>query len=284
MNPIKYLFVFFTYLWLRFDPIIYITFQKDWQPRYDFMKNIYGEKDTRNFLKKRVKLVKRRKRPLAPIILPSMGEEQTTKFLKLNPDLKQNQVKRISILNKLIFWATDSEINRTNIDSYKTRQTIIDSLLSMIFQNSLLEEATLILDNLNKIVFSRVTYLGSKGEPSPVVHDSIISGVGRILTQHFNEIVRLRDERLDKLTKVKMIKEIQKGKKDTGSLAFSADVTHKKDQFRQRYPLETDQAKMLLKILNHYQFSAWPDSRKKAINLIETMEKQLGFKLEQSFN
>lgn len=284
MNPIKNFFVFCTYLWLRFDPIIYVTFKKDWQPRYEFMKNIFGEKDAHKFLSRRVKLVKQRKRKPPPPVHPSDVEKQTNIFLKLDPTSKANQVRRKQILEKLIFWATDSEINRTNIDSFKTRSSIVDSLLRVVFQNALIKETNLILTSLEKIVFSRVTYLGSKGEPSPVVHDTVISGVGHILSQHFNEIVRLRDERLDKLTKVKMIKEIQKSKNDTGSLAFSADITHNDDPFRNKFPLESSQAKMLLKILKHYQFSAWPESRDRAIKLIETMEKQLGFKLDQSFN
>ena len=284
MNPIKKFFIFVTYIWLRFDPIIYITFRKDWNPRYDFMKNMFGEKDTHKFLKKRVKLVKRRKKPLTPIILPSMVEKKVNLFLKTSPNTKIGKNKRNAIIDKLIFWGTDSEINRSNIDSYKTRYTIIDSLLSHMFQNSLTSEAAIILEGLNKMVFSRVTYLGSKGEPSPVVHDAIISGVGRILTAHFAEITRLRDERLDKLTKVKMIKEIQKAQKDRGSLAFSADITKKNDEFKNKYPLEDTQAKQLLEVLNHYRFSAWPKSRERAIELIESMEKQLGFKLDQSFN
>lgn len=284
MNPIKYFFVFLTYLWLRFDPVIYLTFRKDWNPRYDFMKNLYGEKDTRKFLSHRVKLAKKRKKPKAPIITPTTIEKNVNLFLKISPDSKTGKNKRKAIIEKLIFWGTDSEINRSNIDSFKTRHTIIDSLLSHMFQNSIISEAGLILEGLSKMVFSRVTYLGSKGEPSPVVHDAIISGVGRILTAHFNEFTRLRDERLDKLTKVKMIKEIQQAKKDTGSLAFSADIVRKDDEFKHKYPLDEKQAKQLMKTLKHYRFSAWPESRQKAIELIESMEKQLGFQLDQSFN
>ena len=78
-----------------------------------------------------------------------------------------------------------------------------------------------------------------------------------------------------------MIKEIQKSKKDTGSLAFSAEIDRKDNQFRNKYPLEKKQAKLLIKILEHYQFSAWPDSREKAQELIKGMEKQLGFNLKE---
>ena len=150
-----------------------------------------------------------------------------------------------------------------------------------MFQNSLASELETILTGLQKIVFSRITYLGIKGEPSPIVHDTIIAGIGRILTSHFNEVIRLRNEQLDKLTKIKMIKEIQKAKKDTGSLAFSGDAVSKNDDFRNKFPLENSQSKKLLKILNHYQFSAWPESRDKAIELKSSMEKQLGFSLEE---
>ena len=281
MNLIKYPFMLLVYVWLRFDPILRITFRNDWKPRFDFMAAFFGEKQTERFLAHRGRLVKKRKRKLPPPILPSNVEKQVSLFLKLKPDTNFGKRKRKEIIDTIIYWATDSEINRSNIDSYKTRQAIVDSLLSHLFQNSLVSEAERILNGLNKMVFSRITYIGSKGEPSPIVHDAIISGVGRILTSHFNEITRLRDEQLDKLTKVKMIKEIQKSKKDTGSLAFSAEIDRKDNQFRNKYPLEKKQAKLLIKILEHYQFSAWPDSREKAQELIKGMEKQLGFNLKE---
>ena len=40
MNPIKYPFLWLTYAWLRFDPVLWITFKGDWKPRYDFMAAI----------------------------------------------------------------------------------------------------------------------------------------------------------------------------------------------------------------------------------------------------
>jgi len=284
MYALKYPFIFITYLWLRFDPIIYLTFRKDWTPRYEFMANIFGEKDIDRFLKHRVKLVKARNKKLPPIIRPKHIDEKVEGFIKANLKTKTGKATRLSIINKLIFWAIDEEINRFNIDSHKTRTTIIESLLSVIFQNSIGNEASLILNGLEKIVFSRATYLGSKGEPSPVVHDAIIAGVGRILTSHFNELTRLRDERLDKLTKVQLIKEINDANKDKGSLAFSASITNKNDDYKHKYPLEDKYTKLLIQILKHYRFSAWPDSRERAISLIEAMESQLGFKLETSLD
>lgn len=270
------------YLWLRFDPIIFITFRKDWHPRYDFMANIFGEADTDKFFIQRGKLVARRRKRNTPI-LPSNVNKLVDQFLITSANTNKGRQQRIKIIEKLLFWATDSEINRTNINSYQTRTTIVDALLGSVFQNALIPETDLILENFNLIVFSRITYLGSKGEQSPIVHDAIISGVGRVLTSHFNELTRLRDEKLEKLTVIKMIKEIQKAKKDTGSLAFSAEITKEDDPYKNKYPLSNQQAKSLFKILKHYQFSAWPDSRAEAKKLLESMEKQLGFDLEESF-
>jgi hypothetical protein len=271
------------YLWLRFDPVIWLAFRNDWRPRHDFMSNMFGEKDTDIFFIKRGKLVEKRRKKHTPI-LPSHVNKLVAKFLAISTDTKKNLQIRAKIIEKLLFWVTDSEINRTNINSYQTRTVIVEALLGSLFQNALSEETDLILENFNKIVFSRITYIGSKGEQSPIVHDAIISGVGRVLTSHFNEITRLRDEKLEKLTVIKMIKEIQKAKKDTGSLAFSADIDRKGDQFRNKYPLSNNQAKSLFKILKHYQFSAWPDSRAEAVSLLESMEKQLGFDLSETFN
>ena len=284
MNPFKYPFIFLAYLWLRFDPIIYLTFRKDWTPRYEFMANVFGEKDVTSFLKHRVKLVKARNKKQPDVIVPKQIEDRVEDFINQNIKTKTGKDKRTEIINQLIFWATDEEINRFNIDSYKTRTRIIDSLLGLIFQNSIGDEACIILKGLKKIVFSRSTYLGSMGEPSPVVHDSIIAGVGRILTSHFNELTRLRGERLDKLTKVQLIKEINESSKNNSSLAFSAQITRKNDEFKHKYPLENKYTQLLIKILRHYRFSAWPDSRDRAISLIESMEKQLGFKLEETLN
>ncbi|MBU1085275.1 MAG: hypothetical protein ABIJ43_03155 [Candidatus Beckwithbacteria bacterium] len=277
MYIFKYPFIFFTYLWLRFDPIIYLTFRKDWAPRYEFMASIFGEKNINRFFKYRIQLVKARNKILSPIISPKHAENKIQEFITINVNTKIGKIQRIDIINELIFWATDEEINRQNIDSYKTRITIIEALLGVIFKNTIGEETDIILKGLEKIVFSRTTYLGSKGEPSPVVHDAIITNVGHILTSHFNEVTRLRDEKLDTLTKVQLIKEINESSNGKGSMAFSAGITKKNDEYKHKYPLENNHANLLIKILKHYCFSAWPDSRERAINLIKTMEKQLGF-------
>lgn len=282
MNPLKYVFMLVAYLWLRFDPILYITFRKDWTPRYEFLAGIFGETDAEKFLAHRVDLVKARNKILPPVILLTDVDKKITEFLKIKPVSRLNKTKRLAIINQLIFWAVDPEINRFNIDSYKSRSAIVDGLFNPIFQNSLISEINFILDGLKKIVFSRVTYLGSKGEPSPVVHNVILSGAARILTFHFNELVRLRDEKLDKMIKVKLIKEIQKSKSETGSLAFSAEPRIDED-FQARYPLPNYQAKLLWKILTHYRFSAWPESREKAAKLIDNFHKQLGFSPEELF-
>lgn len=282
MNPLKYVLMLFTYLWLRFDLILYITFRKDWTPRYEFLASIFGEDDAEKFLAHRVNLVKARNKILPPIILLTDVDKKITEFLTIKPSTKLNKTQRLAIIDQLIFWAVDPEINRFNIDSYQSRSAIVDGLLNPIFQNSLISEINFILDGLKKIVFSRVTYLGSKGEPSPVVHNVILSGAARILTSHFNELVRLRDEKLDKLTKVKLIKEINQAKGETGSLAFSADPKVNED-FQNKFPLPRYQAKLLWKILTHYRFSAWPESREKAARLINNFHKQLGFSPEELF-
>lgn len=282
MNPLKYVLMMLAYLWLRFDPILYITFRKDWTPRYEFLASIFGENDAEKFLVYRVNLVKARNKILPPVILLTDVDKKIIEFLKIKPVTKLNKTKRLAIIDQLIFWAVDPEINRFNIDSYKSRSAIVDGLLNPIFQNSLTSEINCILDGLKKIVFSRMTYLGSKGEPSPIVHNVILSDAARILTFHFNELVRLRDEKLDKMIKVKLIKEIQKSKSETGSLAFSAEPRIEED-FQARYPLPNYQAKLLWKILTHYRFSAWPESREKAAKLIDNFHKQLGFPPEELF-
>jgi hypothetical protein len=280
MKHIRYFLLLVTYIWLRFDPIIFVAFGKNWSPRYEFMASFFGEKNAEEFLKHRVKLVKARNSKRALTILVGDVNKQTDLFMEASPATKKGREKRLAVINELIFWALDPEINQQNIESYRTRSAITNSLLGVIFQNSLADEVDLVLVGLKKIVFSRVTYLGSKGEPSPVVHDTIISGVGRILSSHFGEIVRLREERLEELTKIKLIKEIKNDDLGTGSLAFSG-VIKKNDPYRNKFPLDKKTTQILLDILKHYQFSAWPDSRKRAASLIETMERKLGFELEE---
>jgi len=280
-RALKKFFMLWAYLWLRFDPIIRITFRDNWEPRADFMKITFGEEDTREFLKQRGKKVKTRDKQLAPIILPSHADKKVTEFLKQKVTTKAGKLKRKQIIDQLIFWATDKDINRHNIESYRTRSAIVENLLTAMFLNSLLQEGKTILEGLRKIVFSRTTYLGSKGEPSPIVHDVIIRNVGRLLALNFEELIRLRDEKLEKMTKIKIIKEIQKTKAETGSFAFSGLTPDKYDEYRHKFPLEQDQADLLIKIIQHYRFSAWPDSRQRAEELIENNEKQLGFSLEE---
>lgn len=271
-----------TYLWLRFDLIIFLTFRHDWTPRYDFLSSFFGEADTDKFLEHRVKLVKARNKKLPPVIHSNQIDKQVEIFLTSNPATGSGRNQRLAVINQLLFWALDPEINSFNIDSYQTRYAIVQALTNVLFQNALISEVNIILDGLKKIVFSRVTYLGAKGEPSPIVHDAIISGTGRILISHINEIVRVRDEKLDKMTKVKLIKEIQKTKPGTGSLAFSADLPQD-EEYKNKFPLPKYQAKLLWKIIDHYRFSAWPDSREKAQGLIDNLQKQLGFTLDELF-
>jgi len=278
IKPVKYFFIFLTYLWLRFDLILYLTFRKNWIPRYEFLAAIFGEKDAEKFLKYRGKLVKKRSKKKVPIISPLIVDQKINILLKIKPATKTGRQKRRRIIKKLLFWTLNPDINKENVESYKTRSAIINALLGVVFQNAIISETTQILDGLEKIVFSRVTYLGPKGEPSPFVHDAIISDVGRILKFHFNEITRLRDEKLDKLTKIKLIKEIQDSKEGKGSLAFSADL--KDSEFKPKYPLDKQTEKLLVKILKHYKFSAWPESRERAKNLIQSMEKSLGFEID----
>ncbi len=283
MNPLKYFFMLLTYLWLRFDPILALTFKKDWTSRYEFLAGVFGEHDAEKFLEHRVQLVKARNKKLPPLILTRNIDQQTEAFLKISPKTKIGQEKRLSIINKLLFWALDREINEFNIDSYRSRSAIVQVLTGLFFQNGLIPEINLILNGLKKIVFSRVTYLGAKGEPSPIVHDAIIAGTARILTAHINELIRIRDEKLDKLTKVKLIKEIQKTKGGTGSLAFSAHV-RTDDDFKNKYPLPQYQAKLLWLILDHYRFSSWFESREKTKKIICGLEKQFGFPLDEFFS
>lgn len=283
MNPLKYFFMLMTYLWLRFDPILYLTFRKDWTSRYEFLASVFGETDAEKFLEHRVKLVKARNKKLPPMILTHNVDQQTEEFLKINPKTKIGQQKRLGIINQLLFWALDQEINEFNIDSYRSRAVIIQVLTGTIFQNGLISEINVILNGLKEIVFSRITYLGAKGEPSPIVHDAIIAGTARILTAHINELIRIRDEKLDKLTKVKLIKEIQKTKGGTGSLAFSAHV-RTDDNFKNKYPLPKYQAKLLWHILDHYRYSSWFESREKTKKIIIWLEKQLGFPLDEFFS
>ena len=276
MNPIKYPFLWLTYAWLRFDPVLWITFKGDWKPRYDFMAAIFGQVDTTQFLDNRVELVKLRNRPQTPIILSSLVNREADRFFKADLKSKAGREKRLEIIKRLIFWCTDEAINQVNIDSYLTRMTIIDTLFNQMFQNSLVAEGELIMTGLRPIVFSRITHTTHKGEPSPLVHDVIIKAVGRLLASHCNEVNRLSHASLDKMTKVQIIREIQKAKKGGGSLAFSAELT-KKDEFQHKFPLPKGQVKLLNEILKHYSHSGWPDSREQAEDIIKMISVDLGF-------
>lgn len=284
MNPFKRRLLFLVYIWLRFDPMIRLAFGKNWTPRYEFLASFFGEEDTRRYLAARkIKIEKVRNKKPAPVVQPSQVDKQIGRFLQQSPNSKVGREKRVDMIKTLVHWALDSDINQQNVDSYKTRSAIIDAMLGPIFQNSLANEVALVLDGLKKIVFSRVTYMGSKGEPSPVVHDTIIANVGRILNSHFDEVAAIRERKLEELTKIKLIKEIKKDQENKGSLPFSA--THKKsDPYHHKFPLPDETTQLLLEILKHYRYSAWPESRKTTKELIAKMEKRLGFSLEESLH
>ena len=273
--PLKYFFLLLAYLWLRFDLLLRIAFGNNWKSRFEFMAQLFGEEDAERFLAHRVNLFLKRSLPQTPIILPSDVAKLTRGFIKQRVTSKNGRQRRRKIIKQLIFWATDPEINKENVDSYSTRSAIIQTLLNVIFHNSLYEESELILNSLQSIVFSRVTYIGHKGEPSPVVHDVILSAVSQLLVRHFSEIVRLRDQRIDKLTTIQLIKELNKSKGGTGSLAFSGEIGHKHDEYRHKFPLSPRHVFLLYRILEHYTFSAWPDSREKAISVVNNLESQL---------
>jgi len=267
------------YLWLRFDPVIRLGFGTNWLPRYEFMMQIFGESATQEFFRHRQNLVQLRKKKIIPYILPSTIEQKTNEFLKIKISNKTCREKRLAIIKKLIFWATDPEINRENIDSYQTRSAIVNALFDTIFSHSLYSESDLILNSLDKIVFNRVTYQGHRGEPSPIVHDTILLSVGRLLQRHFNEIFRLRDLQIDKMTTMQILKELNKSHSGTGSIAFSGELKTQ-NEFRHKFPLTAKHAKFLFAILNHYQFSAWPDSRENAKKIISDLEDQLKMPLK----
>lgn len=278
--PLKYFFLMLAYLWLRFDLVLRIAFGNNWKSRYEFMSQLFGEADAKKFLAHRVKLVFERARKQAPIILPSDVSKLTRQFLKHKVTGKTGRQARIAVIRKLIFWATDPEINKENIDSYKTRVAIIEALLNVIFHNSLYEESELILNSLQAIVFSRVTYIGYRGEPSPIVHNVILSSVSQLLIRHFSEIMRLRDQWIDKLTTLQLIKELNKAKAGTGSLAFSGEAINRRDPYRHKFPLSSHHVYLLYRILEHYTFSPWPDSREKALAVIANLESQLKISLK----
>jgi hypothetical protein len=274
IHPFKYLIMFLAYAWLRFDPVLRLGFGNNWRARYDFLAQLFGAEDAKSFFAHRGQIVDIKNKPEVPIILPADVAALTRKFLKVKVTTKVGRVKRRQIIKKLIFWATDAEINRENVDSYMTRSAIIHSLLEVIFHNSLYKESELILNSLDGIVFSRVTYLGHRGEPSPIVHNVILNAVSQLLIRHFSEIVRLRDQRVDKLTTIQLIKEISKGKAGTGSLAFSGEMKQR-DEFQHKFPLSGHHVKLLFNVLDHYRYSAWPDSRQQAEKVIEEIESEI---------
>lgn len=275
LHPIKYFLLFLTYLWLRLDLVLRLAFGNNWKSRFEFMAQLFGREEAEKFLAHRVNLQSERNKSPVPIILPTDVAKLTRLFFRHKVTAKGGRKERLAIIRRLIFWATDPEINKENVDSYKTRSSIIEALLNVIFHNSLYEESELILESLKPIVFSRVTYIGLKGEPSPLVHNVILSAVSQLLIRHFSEIVRLRDQRLDKLTTIQLIRELSRNKGSTGSLAFSGEAVNRPDEFRHKFPLSPRHVYLLYKILEHYTFSAWPDSREKAQSVVSNLESQL---------
>lgn len=241
--------------WLKYDPFVKLI-ARDEQARFEAMFALAGEKAaTRHFGKYP------HHKP-AKLIYPKDIRHKEQEFLRY-PE------KRTLIIRELVFWGTNKTLNEENPDSYHTRMQVISSLLGPIFINSNETQERLIIEGVKVLVLSRETSLGRHGEPSALVHNHLLTKVTELLRYHQAVKSGQHDRKTDAAFRAELLKTIQNFRESGTRSAYyvADDLKTKKRTLAQKFPLKVGTLDEILKIVQHYTFSAWPEARSRAVRL-----------------
>lgn len=244
-------------LWLKHDPFIKLVAGPNEEIRRDAMLALLGDQAARRYLKNS-KFIP------TPIIHPRQIRAKEDEFLNF-PE------KRIEIIHQLVRWGSDPKINEENPDSHKTRVQIIHSLLGPLFLNSDESAERLIIQGLKVLVVTKTTNLGTTGEISPLVHHEILQKTSELLRYHHAVVTNQIKNHTETVIRAQLMKTIQ-GLKERGHRSayyVADDQATRKKLIASKFPLAKDTYQGLLDIARHYTFSAWPEFRTKAQQLLE---------------
>ncbi len=244
--------------WLKHDPFVKLISKDNETIHHDVMLALAGEKAAKRFYKHIRNL-----KPRPKLVYPRDVREKEQDFL----DKPQHRTR---IVRELVYWGTDEYLNSENPDSHSTRMQIVNSLLGPILINSSPEQEKLIIDGLKVIIITRRTSLGKNGETSPLVHQEILDTVCDLL--RYNQIVKenLALHHTHVAMRSQLIKTIQNLKERSHHSAYyvADDRIRRQRSIAEKFPLKDATYRGLIEIVRHYTFSAWPDFRTKAQDLL----------------
>lgn len=241
--------------WLKYDPFVSIIVRKDDVSRRNVMLNLLGKDAAQRHFGKFPT-----KKPKYGPIYPE------TVRIAVNESIQDAQ-KRDELITKLIFWATDSEINNIYIKSHLTRIQIITSLLGPIFFHATAKQEKNLLKGIKFMLVKKQTSIGLHGEQSYYVHEVLLNRIGDILVHNQKVIINKAVREAEEKMRVHLLRQIQelRGEKHTSSI-YNLDLKTKINRIvKEKFPLKKESTKHLEEMLKFYTKCQWPELQAKAI-------------------
>jgi len=250
--------------WLKYDPLISIVVKNDDEVRRDVMLNLLGPKAAVEHFGK------------FPPRKPGMGTiyPQTVREV-VNQSLNDSK-ERTELIKKLVYWATDPEINGLYIDSHLSRIQIVNSLLGPIFFNSNANQEDLICKGLKYLLVKKQTSIGKPGEQSYEVHDVLLGKIIEILVHNQKVIINKAVKEAEEKMRVHLLRQIQelRGERAT-TVTYGLDLKVKVSKIvKEKFPLRSETVQHFEEMLEFYAHSSWPtfsieaqDAKKKLLEI-----------------
>ncbi len=240
--------------WIKKDPLVRIVVSNNDAVRRDIMLNLLGEEAVRHHFKK----FPPRKPGQGPIY-PSIVRDEVQKNL-LDVTL------RTSLIRKLIYWATDREVNNRFIDSHLARIQIVQNLLGPIFFHSTLKQEGIILKGLKFMLVKKNTSIGKPGEQSVDVHNILLARISEMLIHNQKVIINKAVSEAEERMRAHLMKQIQemRGKKSSSQYTGPDMKKSVNTIIKEKFPLKEESRKHLEDMLEYYAECNWPEIKRQA--------------------
>lgn len=240
--------------WLRYDPLVSLVVRGDDRLRRDVMLNLLGPEAAERYFGK---LPPRSPEdgPIYPSIVRDIVNHSLTK-----PD------ERTATIEKLLFWATDAQVNNRYIKSHLTRIQIVESLLGPLFLHATSSQEENLIRGLKFMLVGKQTVTGERGEQSPEVHEVVLDRVSQILIHNQQVIINKAVGEAEEKMRVHLLRQIQELRGEKASIqTFTWDRS--KPGIRmpiEKFPLRRETSKHLDEVLEFYCQSRWLHLQDKA--------------------
>lgn len=240
--------------WLQYDPFVKIVIGKSDRMRRDIMLNLLGSEVAAKHFGDFPPL-----KPQHGPIFPQIVRDQVDKNL-------QDAKKRSQLIKKLIYWATDPNINNRYSESHQTRIQIISSLLGPIFFHSDPKQENMILAGLKFMLSEKKAKINIPGEQSLEVHEMLLDKIIDLLVHNQKVIINKAMSEAEDKMKVNLLRQIQelKGDKHTPAYTMLDKRIKRRKIIKEKFPLRHDITKELLEILEFYENSKWFELKSRA--------------------